>query len=68
MHITIVRFCRALWKFAVRQDGQDLVEYALIIGLMTLAAVAGLQTPAQAIYHAFGNDGTTFNQVTGFGN
>lgn len=62
------KFWKAVWKFVVRHDGQDLVEYALIIGLMTLAAVAGLQTPAQAIYHAFGNDGNTFNQVTGFGN
>lgn len=60
------KFAKALWKFIVRQDGQDMVEYALIIALMTLAAVAGLQTPAQAIYHAFGNDGATFNQVTGF--
>ena len=49
----------------VRKDGQDLVEYALIIGLMALAATAGLQTPAQAIFHAFGNDGTTFNTDIG---
>jgi Flp pilus assembly pilin Flp len=66
MHVHLVKFCRALWKFAVRRDGQDLVEYALIIGLMTLAAVAGLQTPAEAIYHAFNNDASTFNSVTGF--
>jgi Flp pilus assembly pilin Flp len=66
MHITLVRFCRALWRFAVRQDGQDLVEYALIIALMTLAATAGLRTPAQAIYQAFNNSASTFETVTGF--
>ncbi|HWE84198.1 MAG TPA: hypothetical protein VG267_04595 [Terracidiphilus sp.] len=66
MHLTLVKFCRALWKFAVRQDGQDLVEYALIIAIMTLAATAGLQTPAQAIFHAFVNEASTFRADTGF--
>jgi len=42
------------------------VEYALIIALMTLAATAGLRTPAQAIYQAFNNSASTFETVTGF--
>lgn len=60
-----MKLVKRLWKLVVRTDGQDLVEYALIIALMVLAATAGLQSPAQAIYHAFGNDGTTFNADIG---
>jgi len=64
MHDQFLKFCKGLWKLVTRQDGQDLVEYALIIALMVLAATAGLQSPAQAIYHAFNNDATTFTSVT----
>lgn len=60
-----IKLAKSLWKLVVRRDGQDLVEYALIIALMALAATAGLQTPALAIYHAFGNDGSTFNADIG---
>lgn len=60
-----MKIAKRLWKLVVRTDGQDLVEYALIIALMVLAATAGLQSPAQAIYHAFGNDGATFNADIG---
>lgn len=65
MRVHTVKIVKGLWKLIVRRDGQDLVEYALIIGLMALAATAGLQTPAQAIYHAFTNDGATFNADIG---
>ncbi|MFZ0392396.1 MAG: Flp family type IVb pilin [Terracidiphilus sp.] len=65
MRADVVKLAKSVWKLVVRKDGQDLVEYALIIGLMALAATAGLQTPAQAIYHAFSNDGTTFNTDIG---
>lgn len=65
MRAEAMKFAKCLWKLVVRTDGQDLVEYALIIALMVLAATAGLQTPAQAIYHAFGNDGSTFNADIG---
>jgi len=61
MRADLVKFARAFWKLVVRQDGQDLVEYALIIGLMVLAATAGLQQPAQAIYHAFSSQAAIFN-------
>lgn len=59
---------KALWKFVTRQDGQDMVEYALIVALMATAATAGLQAPANAIYHAFTTSADQFEQVTGFNN
>ncbi len=65
MRAETIKFAKSLWKLVIRRDGQDLVEYALIIALMALAATAGLQTPAQAIFHAFGNDGATFNADIG---
>jgi pilus assembly protein Flp/PilA len=39
------------------EEGQDLVEYALIIALIALACVAGLNTLATAIGTAFTNIG-----------
>jgi pilus assembly protein Flp/PilA len=39
------------------EEGQDLVEYALIIALIALACVGGLNTLAGAIGTAFSNIG-----------
>jgi pilus assembly protein Flp/PilA len=39
----------ALKNFWVEEDGQDLVEYALLIGFVAIAAVAGLSTMATNI-------------------
>jgi pilus assembly protein Flp/PilA len=41
------------------EDGQDLVEYALIVALIALAATAGMGTLASAINTGFGNIGST---------
>lgn len=37
-----------------REEGQDLVEYALIVALIALAATAGMQSLANAINSAYG--------------
>jgi pilus assembly protein Flp/PilA len=41
-----------------KEDGQDLVEYALIIALIALACVGGLNSLATAIGTAFSNIST----------
>ena len=41
------------------EEGQDLVEYALIVALIALAATAGMKTLATAINTTFSNLGTT---------
>jgi pilus assembly protein Flp/PilA len=41
-----------LWH---EEDGQDLVEYALLIVLVALAAVAGMKALASAINQTFSN-------------
>jgi pilus assembly protein Flp/PilA len=41
-----------LWK---EEEGQDLTEYALLLVLLSLAAVAGLGTLSSAISDVFSN-------------
>jgi len=44
-----------LWK---EEDGQDLVEYGLLLVLVGLGAVAGMNTLASDINAVFGTAGT----------
>ncbi len=41
------------------EEGQDLIEYALVVALIAFAATAGMQTLAADINTAFTNIGTT---------
>jgi pilus assembly protein Flp/PilA len=41
-----------LWK---EEEGQDLVEYALLVVLISLGAVASMRTLAKAVSDAFSN-------------
>ena len=59
------------WKiyFAVRsllerEEGQDLVEYALILALIALAATVGMQTLASDINSAFMGLGSLLSSYT----
>ncbi|HYM11737.1 MAG TPA: Flp family type IVb pilin [Bryobacterales bacterium] len=47
-------------KFQILADegGQDLIEYALIVGLIALAATAGMESVAKDINNAFTNVGS----------
>jgi pilus assembly protein Flp/PilA len=44
-----------------REDGQDMVEYALAVALIALAAVAGVRGMAGGIGAAFGNIASKLN-------
>jgi pilus assembly protein Flp/PilA len=46
-----------------QEEGQDLVEYALIVALIALAATAGMKTLATAINNGFTSLGTTLNNA-----
>jgi pilus assembly protein Flp/PilA len=46
------------------QSGQDLIEYALVVALIALAATAGMKTVATAIGTAFTNVGTKLGTYT----
>lgn len=47
------------------EQGQDLIEYALVVALIALAATAGMQTVATDINTAFGNIGSKLTTYTG---
>jgi pilus assembly protein Flp/PilA len=46
-----------------REDGQDLVEYALVVALIAFAAVAGMQTLASDINSVFASLGSQLSSV-----
>jgi pilus assembly protein Flp/PilA len=54
----------ALRSLIEREEGQDLVEYALIVALIALAATAGMTSLATAINSAFQHLGSIMNSYT----
>jgi pilus assembly protein Flp/PilA len=43
---------KRLWQ---EEEGQDLIEYGLLLALITLAAIASLKTISNAISNIFSN-------------
>lgn len=58
MKAVIAKFTRVL-KLLAREQGQDMVEYALLIALIAFAATSGTKTLASKINTTFVNLGTT---------
>jgi pilus assembly protein Flp/PilA len=61
-----------LWTLSVkiqnllsREEGQDLIEYALVVALIAFAATAGMTTVAGNINTAFSNIGSKLTTYTG---
>ncbi len=48
-----------LMSLVANEEGQDLIEYALIVALIALGATAGMTSLATAINTGFTNLGTT---------
>jgi pilus assembly protein Flp/PilA len=48
-------------KNLAREEGQDLVEYALVVALIAFGATAGMTTLATDLNKAFAGIGTTLN-------
>jgi pilus assembly protein Flp/PilA len=46
------------------ENGQDLIEYALVVALIAFAATAGMSTVAGSINTAFSNIGTKLSSYT----
>ncbi len=53
MNILLLRTYLLLNQILEREDGQDLVEYALIVALIALSATIGLKNLAGGVNHAF---------------
>ena len=44
-----------LWKFTATEEGQDLIEYAMLVSLIALAAIAGTRQLGDNIALIFTN-------------
>jgi pilus assembly protein Flp/PilA len=55
MKTALQNFCLKMHLFAIREDGQDLVEYALVLALVSVLAVASLTTLSTSITSVFTN-------------
>ena len=53
MHDTLLKLYIKVEDLMTREDGQDLVEYALVVSLLSLAATAAMGSLATAINGAF---------------
>ena len=53
MHDKMLQFYIKVQDLMTREDGQDLVEYALVASLLSLAATAAMGSLASAINGAF---------------
>jgi pilus assembly protein Flp/PilA len=61
-----------LWKLRIQiqelirnEDGQDLIEYALVVALIAFGAVAGMSSVASSINNAFSNIANTLSSYAG---
>jgi pilus assembly protein Flp/PilA len=51
-------------RMLLDENGQDLIEYALVVALIAFAATAGMSTVANDINAAFTNIGTKLTKYT----
>lgn len=64
MKNSILMLSVKLQDFLTREEGQDLIEYALVVALIAFAAVTSMQTLAKDINNAFVNIGTSLTTAT----
>jgi len=59
MRVMLLSLYCKIQALLVQDDGQDLVEYALIVALIALACCAGMNSLASAINSGFSTLGST---------
>jgi pilus assembly protein Flp/PilA len=64
MQLQTSNFYTKMRSLIVRAEGQDLIEYALVVALIAFAATAGMNSVATSINGAFAGLGTTLNTYT----
>ena len=57
--------CTKIQNKLQSEEGQDLIEYALVVALIAFAATAGMQSVASSINNAFGNIANSLTTYTG---
>jgi pilus assembly protein Flp/PilA len=58
MKKAMLKLSANLQTLMLREEGQDLIEYALVVALIAFAATAGMNVLATGINAAFGNIAT----------
>ena len=64
MQSKLLNYYIKMQTLMVREEGQDLIEYALVVALIAFAATAGMNTLATGINTAFTNIGTKLTTYT----
>ena len=59
MRLLSTQFLLNIRRILSNDEGQDLVEYALVVALIALAATAGMNFLASSISNGFSNTGAT---------
>jgi pilus assembly protein Flp/PilA len=60
-----LKFSIKMQSLLMREEGQDLIEYALVVALIALAATAGMKALADDLNQAFTTVGTALLTYTG---
>ncbi len=61
MHDQFIKLKLKFWELVNSEDGQDLIEYGMIVTLIALAAIGGIQHFASAVATLFNNIGTSLS-------
>jgi len=61
MNNLLIKLYVKFQEFASREEGQDLVEYALVVALIAFGATAGMKSLATGINTAFTNISTALS-------
>jgi pilus assembly protein Flp/PilA len=65
MKNNFLMLCLKVQDLLKQEDGQDLIEYALVVALVALAATAGMGTLATDINQAFTTVGNKLTSYVG---
>ena len=65
MKEAMLKLSANLQTLMLREEGQDLIEYALVVALIAFAATVGMRGLATSINAAFVAIGTTLTTYTG---
>ncbi len=65
MNTTMISICYKVYSILNREEGQDLIEYALVVALIAFAATAGMSTVAADINSAFTTIGSKLTTAIG---
>jgi pilus assembly protein Flp/PilA len=65
MKETMLKLSAKLQTLMLQEEGQDLIEYALVVALIAFAATVGMRSLATDINSAFNSIGTSLTAAIG---